>query len=93
MSILGSVEDMEDAQKAGHPRATKAMRAAGEYWIVICANCRHPGGVHVIDQWEPRITHCRCCPGCPGYVDGDYGRWSNAIYHRALSAMTRQQAK
>jgi hypothetical protein len=55
------------------------MQAAGEYWIILCAACHHPGGAHVIDQWEPRVTHCRCCADCPAYADGDYGRWSDAM--------------
>ena len=59
------------------PSRTKAMQAAGEYWVVLCAACHHPGGAHVIDQWEPRVTHCRYCTDCPGYVDGEYGVWSD----------------
>jgi hypothetical protein len=67
------------------PRRTKAMQAAGEYWIMLCANCRHPGGAHVIDQWEPRATHCRYCADCPAYADGDYGRWSDAMAREATA--------
>ena len=59
------------------PHRTKAMQAAGEFWVVMCADCHHPGGLHAIDQWEPRVTHCRCCADCPLYVDGDYGVWSD----------------
>src|SRR5690348_1510338 len=25
---------------------TRAMQAAGEYWVVMCAACQHPGGLH-----------------------------------------------
>jgi hypothetical protein len=60
------------------PNRTKAMQAADEFWVVQCANCHHPGGLHIIVEWEPRITRCRCCPDCPSYVDGDYGVWSDA---------------
>lgn len=59
-------------------RAIGALRAAGFYYVVVCANCDHPGALHVIDEWEPRATHCRCCTDCPIYVDGEYGLWSNA---------------
>jgi hypothetical protein len=58
-------------------RATKAMLAAGEFWVVMCSACHHPGALHIIDQWEPRVTHCRCCEGCRLYVDGEYGVWSD----------------
>ena len=60
------------------PKRTKAMQAAGEYWVVMCATCHHPGALHIIDQWEPRFTHCQCCMWCPIYIDGDYGVWSDA---------------
>jgi hypothetical protein len=53
------------------------MRAAGEFWVIMCATCHHPGALHIIDQWEPRVTHCRCCTDCTVYVDGDYGKWSD----------------
>jgi hypothetical protein len=66
----------------------KAMRARGEDWIVLCAHCPHPGGVHVIDQWEPRVSHCRCCAACPGYADGERGVWSDASGEVAQSDVT-----
>jgi hypothetical protein len=53
------------------------MIQRGEYWVTGCANCHHPGGLHLIDQWKPRITHCRCCQDCPGYAEGEYVRWSD----------------
>jgi hypothetical protein len=75
MTILGSVAGMETERA---PNRTKAMRAAGEYWVVLCANCHHPGGAHIITEWEPRATDCRHCAGCPIYVNGEYGVWSAA---------------
>ena len=61
------------------PKRTKAMQAAGEFWVKMCANCHHPGGLHIITEWEPRATVCRCCgTDCPIYADGDYGVWSDA---------------
>lgn len=80
----GNPDERRDDPPLPHPdgrpggrRATRAMKAAGEYWVIVCANCHHPGGLHIIDQWEPRITHCRCCAYCPAYADGDYGVWSD----------------
>jgi NAD-dependent SIR2 family protein deacetylase len=68
------------------PNRTKAMQAAGEFWVVMCATCHHPGGLHIIDQWEPRVTHCRCCTDCHLYVDGEYGVWSDARTAEAAEA-------
>ena len=34
-----------------------------------CVHCSCPGGLHVIDQWEPRVSHCRSCTDCPGYEE------------------------
>ena len=59
-------------------RRTAAMRAAGEFWVAMCATCHHPGGLHVIVEWEPRVERCRCCGDCTLYVDAGYGRWSDA---------------
>jgi len=55
------------------------MKQRGEYWVVMCRTCHHPGGLHRIDQWEPRVTHCLCCAGCPSYDNGEYGIWSDAL--------------
>ncbi len=66
-----------DTRKPRSPNHTKAMQAAGEYWVMMCATCHHPGGAHIIVQWEPRVTHCRCCTDCPGWVTGEYGVWSD----------------
>jgi hypothetical protein len=46
-------------------------------WWRYCRACNHPGGLHVIEQWEPRVTSCRCCTDCPGYDDGEFIRWSH----------------
>jgi hypothetical protein len=66
-------------------RAIGALRAAGNYYVIVCAACQHPGGLHVIIEWEPRVTRCRCCTQCTFYVDGEYGLWSDA--------MTREMAR
>jgi len=48
------------------------------YPIDLCGHCHHPGGAHRIDEWEPRVTHCRYCD-CPGWDECDVyrGRWSD----------------
>lgn len=76
-SVLAAAQKEAPARRRRSPNTTPAMRKAGEYWIICCAHCRHPGGGHVIEQWEPRISRCRYCSSCPGYIDGDYGVWSN----------------
>ena len=58
-------------------KPTHEMIRRGEFWVTGCVVCHHPGGLHVIDQWEPRVTHCRCCSDCPGYIDGEDVRWSD----------------
>jgi hypothetical protein len=59
------------------PVRTPEMFRRGEFWVRGCRACHHPGGLHVIEQWEPRVTSCRCCTDCPGYEDGEFMRWSN----------------
>lgn len=57
------------------------LQAAEIHWVTGCANCQHPGSLHVIDTWdkergEPSASHCRCCPDCPGWVWGARVEWS-----------------
>jgi hypothetical protein len=66
----------EHSPRRRAPKRTPAMLKAGEFWLVMCAACRHPGSLHI--AWPPEKARCRCCPDCPGYVDGEYGRWSDA---------------
>lgn len=72
------------------------MRQRGEFWVEGCANCPHPGGLHVIDRWEPRETHCRCCTDCRAYAPGEFIRWSDrqtdalASRHDALRKSARE---
>lgn len=69
-SVLAARQEAARARRA--PNRTPGMREAGEYWIICCARCRHPGGVHIVGRG------CRFCAECPEYIDGDYGRWSDA---------------
>lgn len=55
-----------------------------EYGVTGCKHCQHPGGLHVIDQWEPRVTHCRVCSRCPGWEDGPVVRWSDRATRGAV---------
>jgi len=50
-----------------------------KYKVTGCLNCQHPGGLHVIDQWDPRVSHCRCCADCPGWADGPVIWWSDQM--------------
>ena len=53
-----------DREPGGRARPGPAPGPAG-----ACVNCSHPCGLHVIDQWEPRVSHCRSCTDCPGYEE------------------------
>lgn len=81
---------------ASIPRGTWGKLAAGEYWIRLCSHCGHPGGAHVIDQWEPRVTSCPCGE-CPGWVDGGWGKWddkrSRELTARPARVITKEDTR
>ena len=62
------------------------------YTVIGCRHCAHPGGAHVIDQWEPRLTHCRLCRGCPGYEDGPQVQWSERMTWAAEARVAQGNA-
>lgn len=63
------------------PRPSRPRDPDERYIVDLCGFCRHPGGMHVIDQWEPRVTHCRCGK-CPGWDEAHVlrrGYWSDRM--------------
>ena len=59
----------------------QGARLDEEYLVDLCGDCRHPGGCHVVDQWEPWVTHCRLCAACPGWDEArrKRGYWSDRM--------------
>jgi len=49
------------------------MTKTGQYWVQVCRNCHHPGGMHVIDQWGSTGSVQRAA-----FVLGDFAKWSDA---------------
>lgn len=72
-------------------RRTGAARQASSrqnrtYRVLVCLNCQHPGGAHIVDGG------CRLCRECPGWVQNGKLSWSDHKTREMLAAMRSADA-